>query len=59
MLLDARANPNLRASIRKPTSGGKWVAWEGVTAASFARGFSETDLVNDAALRLIGEARDS
>ena len=59
MLLDARANPNLRASIRKPTSGGKWVAWEGVTAVSFARGFSETDLVNDAALRLIGEARDS
>ncbi len=53
LLLRHGADPQVRASIRKPTTEGDFVSWEDVTAAEYARKFVYPALVNHEALRLV------
>lgn len=55
LLLNHGADPTVRASVRKPTIDDdyKWVTWENVTAAEYARDFIYPDLVNQSALELV------
>ncbi len=53
LLLDHGADPEVRASLRKPTPEGGEATWRDVTAADYARRFIYTDLVNHDALQRV------
>lgn len=56
LLLEHGADPEIRASIRKPTVEGGEATWKNVTAIEYARDFVYPDLVNDDALRQVSQA---
>ncbi len=53
LLLENGADPEVRASLRKPTPEGGEVTWRDVTAADYARRFIYPDLVNHDALQRV------
>ena len=56
LLLEHGAEPNAKASIRKPDAEGQWLTWDNVTAAEYAQSFVYPDLVNQEALELVSDA---
>ena len=53
LLLENGADPEVRASLRKPTPEGGEVTWRDVTPADYARRFIYPDLVNHDALQRV------